>query len=161
MASSSSSSYSSGLSFQSSTSDDWASSPERTLMETYEALAPQWWDERDWDFAAQSGDDESMTDGEEDLQFLADGELVAESADDAISWGEDLSSSDEEEEEKEEEEDSSSEEYPPVKRFRAWSSESSDDDDEDEEAPAHLGSSDEDDADSGADGSEDGDLPPF
>ena len=129
-------------------------------METYEALAPQWWDERDWDFAAQSGDDESMTDGEEDLQFLADGELAAESADDAISWGEDLSSSDEEEEE--EEEDSSSAEYPPVKRFRAWSGEDTDDDDEDEEAPANnLGSSDEDDADSGADGSEDGDAPFF
>ena len=158
MAFSSSSSYSSGLSFQSSTSDDWASSPERTPMEMYETLAAQWWDERDWDFAAQSGDDESMTDGEEDLQFLADGELAAESADDAISWGEDLSSSDEEEEE----EDSSSEEYPPVKRFRAWSGEDTDDDDEDEEAPANnLGSSDEDDADSGADGSEDGDAPFF
>ena len=130
-------------------------------MEMYETLAPQWWDERDWDFAAQSGEDEPMTDGEEDLRFLVDGELVASSADDAICWGEDLVLSGEGEEEKEEEEDSSSEEYPPVKRFRAWSSESSDDDDEDEEAPAHLGSSDEDDADSGADGSEVGDLPPF
>jgi hypothetical protein len=39
----------------------------------------------DWDFDAQSEDDESMTDGEEDLQFLAEGALEAESADDAIS----------------------------------------------------------------------------
>jgi hypothetical protein len=37
-----------------------------------------------------------MTDGEEDLQFLAEGDLEAESADDAISWGDDLCSSDEE-----------------------------------------------------------------
>jgi hypothetical protein len=151
---SSSSSCSSGLSFQSATSNDREPTPELPPTAAYEALAPQWWDERDWDFAAQSEDDESLTDGEEDLQFLAEGELEAESADDAISWGEDISSSAEEEEA---EEDSSSTEYPPVKRFRAGSSEDTDDDDEDEEAPAaNISSSSEDYAGSSADDSENG-----
>jgi hypothetical protein len=123
-------------------------------MAAYEAFAPHWWDEMDWDFDAQSEDDESMTDGEEDLFFLAEGALEAESADDAFSWGEDISASAGEEES---EEDSSSTEYPPVKRFRAGSSEDTEDDDEDEEAPAaHLGSSEEDYAGSSADDSDDG-----
>jgi hypothetical protein len=161
---SSSSSCSSALSFQTSFSDDREPTPELPPTAAYEVLAPQWWDERDWDFAAQPEDDEPMTDGDEDLQFLADGELAVESADDAISWGEDLSSSDEEEEA---EEDSSSEEYPPAKRFCAGSSEDTDDVD-DEASINHLGSSDEDYAGSSADDSEDGgdsgdtgDLPPF
>jgi hypothetical protein len=150
---SSSSSNSSGLSFQSSDSVNREPTPEHPPMAGYEALAPQWWDEMDWDFDAQSEDDEALTDGEEDLQFLAEGALEEESADDAISWGEDISSSDKEEES---EEDSSSTEYPPVKRFRAGSGEDTDDDDEDEEAPAaHLSSS-EDNAGSSADDSEDG-----
>ena len=38
-----------------------------------------------------------MTDGEDNLQFLADGELEGESDDDAFSWGEDISSDKEEE----------------------------------------------------------------
>jgi hypothetical protein len=151
---SSSSSNSSGLSFQSSDSVNREPTPEHPPRAAHEALAPQWWDERDWDFDAQSEDDESLTDGEEDLQFLAEGELEAESADDAMSWGEDISSSDEEEEA---EEDTSSDEYPPMKRFRAGSSEDTDDDDEDEEAPtANFSSSSEDDAGSSADDSEDG-----
>jgi hypothetical protein len=151
---SSSSSNSSGLSFQSSSSVNREPTPEHPPPTAYEALAPQWWDERDWDFDVWSEDDESLTDGEEDLQFLAEGALEAESADDAISWGEDISSSDEEEEA---EEDSSSDEYPPAKRFRAGSSEDTDDDDEDEEAPAaNFSSSSEDYAGSSADDSEDG-----
>ena len=151
---SSSSSNSSGLSFQSADSVNREPTPELPPTAAYEALAPQWWDERDWDFAARSEDDESLIDGEEGLQFLVDGELEAESADDMVSWGEDIDSSDEEEEA---EEDTSSDEYPPVKRFRAGSSEDTDDDDEDEEAPAaNLGSSEEDYAGSSADDSEDG-----
>src|SRR3954471_21880893 len=136
---SSSSSESSGLSSQASnTMSERAPTPEHPPMAAYEVLAPQWWDERDWDFAAWSEDDESLTDGEEGLQFLADGELEAESSDDAASWDDGLEFSDEEEEA---EEDTSSDEYPPVKRFRAGSSEDTDDDDEDEEAPAYVFSS--------------------
>src|SRR3954467_11288650 len=146
---SSSSSKSFGLSFQSSnTMSDREPTPEHPPMAAYEALAPQWWDERDWDFAAWSEDDESLTDGEEGLQFLVDGELEGESADDAVSWGEDVESSNEEEEA---EEDTSSDEYQPVQRFRAGSSEDTDDD-EDEEAPAdNFSSSGEDYAGSSAD----------
>ena len=82
---SSSSSASSGLSFQSSSSRE--STPEFEVASMYDAIAPLWWDEADWDFAAQSEDDEPKTDGEDNLQFLVDGELEEESADDAISWG--------------------------------------------------------------------------
>jgi hypothetical protein len=122
-------------------------------MAAYEALAPQWWDERDWDFAAQSEDDESLTDGEEGLQFLVDGALEAESVDDAVSWGEDIDSSDEEEEA---EEDTSSDDYPPAKRFRAEFGENTDDDDE--EVPADsFSSGGEDYTGSSADDGEDGD----
>ena len=51
-------------------------------MAAYEALAPLWWDERDFDFNVKSEDEASLTDGEEDLQFLVDGELEEESGDD-------------------------------------------------------------------------------
>src|SRR3954465_8423621 len=106
---SSSSSESSGLSSQASnTTSERVPTPEHPPIAAYDALAPQWWDERDWDFAAWSEDDESLTDGEEGLQFLADGELEAESTDDAMSW-DGVDSSDEEEEA---EEDTSSDEYP-------------------------------------------------
>src|SRR3954462_15999126 len=127
------SSASSGLSSQASNSmSDREPTPEHPPMAAYNTLAPQWWDERDWDFAAWSEDDASLTNGEEDLQFLADGELEADSTDDALSW-DGVDSSDEEEEE-----DTSSEEYQPVKYFRSGSSEDTEDDYEDEEAPAGI-----------------------
>ncbi|KAK1632478.1 hypothetical protein QYE76_006793 [Lolium multiflorum] len=71
---------------------------------------PLWWDEVDWDFAVGSEDDESLIDGEDNLQFLVDGELEEESNDDAFSWGEDLSSDGEDEAE----DDTSSDDYPPA-----------------------------------------------
>ncbi|KAK1652786.1 hypothetical protein QYE76_070591 [Lolium multiflorum] len=109
-----------------------------------EALAPEYWDARDWDFSIESEDDESVTDGEEDLRFLVDGELEAASDDDLFSWEADLSSDEEEEEAEETEEDSSSSaEYPLAKRFRAGSDDDDDDDDEEDEAPAGFIASDE------------------
>ena len=80
---SSSSSCSSGLSYQSSSSRE--STPEFEVAAMHDAIAPLWWDEADWDFAAQSEDDEPKTDGEDSLQFLVDGELEEESDDDLIS----------------------------------------------------------------------------
>src|SRR3954470_10676182 len=128
------SSSSSGLSSQASNSmSDREPTPEHPPTAAYNTLAPQWWDERDWDFSAWSEDDASLTVGEENLQFLADGELEADSTDDAMSW-DDVDSSEEEEEE-EEEKDTSSEEYQPVKYFRAGSEDDNDDKGEDEEAP--------------------------
>lgn len=148
-----SSSASSALSFQSSSSSD--PEPEHDPIAAYEARAPLWWDARDWDFSVGSEDDESLTDGEDNLQFLVDGELEEESDDDAFSWGADISS---DEEEEEVEEDASSDEYPPAKRFRAGSEDDNDDDDDEEdEAPAGGLSSDEDVAGSSADSGEDGD----
>ena len=124
-------------------------------MAIYEALAPQYWDARDWDSSIESEDDEPLTDGEDDLQFLVDGELEAESDDDLFSWEADISS---DEEDEEAEEDSTSEEYPPAKRFRAGSDDDDDDDDEEDEAPAGgFDSSDEEIAGSSANGSYDGD----
>jgi hypothetical protein len=99
----------------------------------YNALAPEWWDEAEWDYSVRSEaseDEASLTDGEADLQFLADGELEEESADDAFSWGEDLSPS---EEEAGTEDETSSGEYPPTKRFRAGSWDDTDDEDDDED----------------------------
>src|SRR4051812_15594378 len=149
---SSSSSRSSVLSFHSSFSR--GSTPEYDPTTAYEALAPLWWDERDWNSTVESGDDESLTDGEDNLQFLVDGELEEESDDDLFSWEGDISS----DEEEEAEDDTSSDEYPPVKRFRAGSWDDDNDDEEDEEeAPAVGFSSDEDLAGSSANGSEDGD----
>ena len=108
----SSSSVSSCCSYQSSSSSELI--PAYDPIAAYEANAPEWWDERDWNFAIESEDNESLTDGEDNLQFLADGELEPESEDDRFSW-DGYSSSDDEEEE---EDETSSEEYPPVKRFR-------------------------------------------
>ena len=62
---SSSSSTSSGLSLQSSSSSE--PEPEFDLMAAYEALAPEWWDERDWIFTDGSEGDASLTDGEDNL----------------------------------------------------------------------------------------------
>src|SRR3954469_10278908 len=149
---SSSSSCSSVLSFQSSFSG--GSTPEYDLTTAYEARAPLWWDERDWDSSGES-EDESLTDGEDDLQFLVDGELEEESDDDRFSWEGDISS----DEEEEVEDDPSSVESPPMKRFRSgsWDDDDDDEDDEEEEAPAIGFSSDEDSAGSSADESESGD----
>ena len=104
-------------------------------MAVYNNLAPEWWDGEEWDSSIQtegSDDEAPLTDGEADLQFLLDGELQEESADDAISWGEDLSPT-EDETEASSEGKTSSDEYPPVKRFRAGSWDDSDDDDEEDD----------------------------
>jgi hypothetical protein len=125
-------------------------------MAMHNALAPLWWDEVDWDFSVRSEaseDEASLTDGEDDLQFLADGELEEESADDAFSW-DGYSSS---EEEAGTEDETSSGEYPPVKRFRAGSWDDDDDEDEADEEDAPVDSSDGDTAGSSADEGEDGD----
>ena len=120
----------------------------------HDALAPLWWDEADWDFAVESEDNESLTDGEDNLHFLADGELEEESADDAFSWDGYTSS----EEEAGTEDETSSGEYPPMKRFRAGSWDDDDDEDEEEEeVPVDDFSSDGDAAGSSADDGEDGD----
>src|SRR3954469_5430776 len=149
---SSSSSCSSVLSFQSDFSR--GSTPEYDPRTAYEALAPLWWDEWDWNSAVESEDDESLTDGEDNLQFLVDGELEEERDDDRFSWDGDISS----DEEEEAEDDTSSDEYPPVKRFRAGSWDDDDDDEEEEEEALAGGfSSDEDSAGSSADDSVDGD----
>ena len=79
----SSSSVSSCCSYQSSYSSEPI--PEYDPIAAYEANAPLWRDERDWDFAVESEDDESLTDREDNLQFLADGELEQESDDDTFS----------------------------------------------------------------------------
>src|SRR3954466_14701972 len=142
---SSSSSCSSVLSFQSSFSG--GSTPEYDPTTAYEALAPLWWDERDWNSTDESEDDESLTDGEDDLHFLVDGELEEESDDDRFSWDGDISS----DEEEEAEDDTSSDEYPPVKRFRAGSWDDDDDDEDDEEEAPAVGFSSADDSEYGDD----------
>ena len=149
---SSSFSGSSGPSYQSPSSRE--PTPEFEVAAMYEAIAPLWWDEADRDFDVWSEDDESLTDGEDNLQFLVDGELEEESDDDMFSWGEDISS----DEEDEPEDDTSSDEYPPAKRFRAGSEDDDDDEEDEEEARAEgFSSSDEDTAGSSAAMSEDGD----
>lgn len=152
MASSSSSSNSPCITYQSVESGTRAplpAPPPAPPVAAADILAPLWWDERDWEFQVQSEDEEPpLTDGEEDLGFLADGELV--SSDDAISWGEDLTDSEEEEEE-ETEEESSDEGYPPAKRSRAMSE--SDTWSEDESSP-YISSSEEFPPGSSADGSD-------
>ncbi|KAK1603041.1 hypothetical protein QYE76_037673, partial [Lolium multiflorum] len=103
---------------------------------------PEYWDARDWDFSNESEDDEPLTDGEEDLQFLVDGELEAPSDDDLFPWEGSFSS--DEEEEEEEDADDSLEGYPPAKRLRMWWDDDDSDDEEEDEAPAEgYGSSDE------------------
>ena len=140
----SSSSSCSALSFQSSPSRE--PTPEVDSTEAHE--------EAERDFSVDTSDEEaSLTDGEADLQFLAEGELEEEQDEGLFPecWGEDISSSEEEAAGSEDEE--SSGEYPPTKRFRAGSWDDSDDDedpeDEDNEGPAW--SSDEDSAGSSAD----------
>jgi hypothetical protein len=121
-------------------------------MAIYEARAPEYWDARDWDFSNESEEDEPLTDGEEDLHFLLDGELEVTSDDDLFSW-EGSFSSDEEEEKEEEDEDDPLEGYPPAKRLRMWWDDDDSDDEEEDEAPAKgPGSSDEESVGSSADG---------
>ncbi|KAK1605702.1 hypothetical protein QYE76_029375 [Lolium multiflorum] len=112
MSSSSSSSALSGLSSSSSSSSE--PTPEWDPLAAYDLRAPEKWDIEDHDSSIWSEDDKSLTDGEDDFQYLVDGELEEESEDDLFSW-DNFTSSDEEEEE---EDDDSSDEYPPTKRFR-------------------------------------------
>ncbi|KAK1616533.1 hypothetical protein QYE76_022050 [Lolium multiflorum] len=92
-------------------------------------------DESSHDSSVWSEDDQSLTDGESDLRFLAIGESEEESDDDGFSW-DGFSSAEEVKEEEEEEEDTSFDE-PPAKRLCPWpgnmSDFDSDDDDADEE----------------------------
>ena len=59
--------------------------PEWDPTAAYEALAPLHWDAEEFDFGVASEEDEPMTEGEEDLQFLFQEELES-SEDDAFSW---------------------------------------------------------------------------
>ena len=47
--------------------------PEWDPTAAYEALAPLHWDAEEFDFRVASEEDEPMTEGEEDLQFLLGG----------------------------------------------------------------------------------------
>jgi hypothetical protein len=117
------------------------------------------------DFSTWSEDDQSLTDGESDLSFLAREEAVEESDDDHLPW--DGAPSSEEERPEEEEEDDSSSDEPPAKRHCPWpgnlSDFDSDDDDADEEDEDNEGpaggrySSDDEPAGSSADDGDDGD----
>jgi hypothetical protein len=120
---SSSSSVSSGLSLQSFSSSE-----------------PEW----NSDHAPEG--DLPLTDGEEDLKFLIDGELISESEDDLHPWAKPTSPDGkgkevEEEEEKEEGGPSSPAKLLPAKRFRAWADSEDDDDDEEEEEEDESSSS--------------------
>ena len=59
--------------------------PEWDPTAAYEALAPLHWDAEEFDFGVASEEDEPMTEGEEDLQFLFQEELES-GEDDAFSW---------------------------------------------------------------------------
>jgi hypothetical protein len=135
--------------------------PVAAQMRAHNRRAPEEWDQEDHASSVWSKDDKSMTSGDEELQFLADGELESESEDDSFSWDGYISS---EEEEEEDDDTDSLEDYPPAKRFRAGSDDDDDDDDdddvddEDDEAPpGGRWSSDEEPAGSSADESSDDD----
>ena len=141
---SSSSSASLGLSSQSSPFRE--PTPEWDPVEAHAAntrRAIEAGDDPSHNFSIWSEDDQSLTDGESDLCFLANEEAVEESDDDHLSWDGAPSSEEAEEKEEEEEDDSSSDE-PPAKRHCPWpgnlSDFDSDDDadevDEDNEGPA-------------------------
>src|SRR6185312_3457745 len=87
--SSSSSSPSSSSSLSASSIDPISESreptPEWDPTAAYEALAPLHCDAEEFDFGVASEEDEPMTEGEEDLQFLFQEELES-SEDDAFSW---------------------------------------------------------------------------
>lgn len=130
----SSSSSSSGLSTQSSPfrepTPEW--DPQEAHADNIRCAIANG-DESSHDSSVWSEDDQSLTDGESDLRFLAIGESEEESDDDDLSWDGFASS----EEVKEEEEDDSSSDEPPAKRHCPWpgnlSDFDSDDDDADEE----------------------------
>jgi hypothetical protein len=122
---SSSSSISSGLSLQSASSSEQEWNFDHVPDGPPEALVG-------------SDGDLPLTDGEDDLGFLLEGELKSDSEDDLHPWAKPTSFDEEEEEEeeveeKEEDDSSSSAGYPPAKRFRAWADSEDDDDDEEEE----------------------------
>ncbi|KAK1665935.1 hypothetical protein QYE76_054094 [Lolium multiflorum] len=75
-------------------------------------------EESDHDFSIWSEDDQSSTDGESDLRFLAVGETEEES-DDTSPATSPLPGEEEQEEEEEDDDESSSDE-PPAKRFCPW-----------------------------------------
>ena len=66
------------------TSESREPTPEWDPTAAYEALAPLHWDAEEFDFGVASEEDDSMTDGEENLQFLFQEELES-SEDDAFS----------------------------------------------------------------------------
>src|SRR5215218_5982825 len=108
----SSSSSSSGLSTQSSPFRE--PMPEWNPEEAHAAnirRAIETGDEPSHDFSTRSEDDQSLTEGESDLCFLANAEAVEESDADRLPW-DGAPSSKEEEQEEEEEDDSSSDEPP-------------------------------------------------
>ena len=130
-----SSSSSSSVSLQSSSSSKLV--PEHDQMEAYNRHAPKHWDKQEWDFdLVPEGEDlvwsdgaMPLTDGEDDLQFLIDGALEAESDDDDPPFRGKFTSVTKEEEEddededissnmKKEQEDDTSSDEPPPKRIR-------------------------------------------
>jgi hypothetical protein len=164
---SSSSSASSGLSFESSSPEPI---PAPSPQEVYAAnirRAIEAGEESDHDFSIWSEDDQSSTDGESDLRFLANGESEEKSDDDRFSWDDFTSPEVKEEGEEEEDDDDSLSDAPPAKRHCPWSGnlsdyDSDDDDDdvedEDNEGPAGgCYSSDDELAGSSADSADDGD----
>src|SRR5215217_6136258 len=94
--------------------------PEVNQTEAYNRRAPEHWDEQEFDFdfvpegrpedLVWSDGDMPLTDGEDDLRFLIDGELEAESdSNDPLFRGKfTFSTKEEEEEEDDEDEDISS-----------------------------------------------------
>ena len=129
-------------------------------MEAYNRRAPKHWDEREWDFDfVPEGEDlvwsdgaMPLTDGEDDLRFLIDVALEAESDDDDPPFRGKFTSVTKEEEEdaededissdmKKEQEDDTSSDEPPAKRIRGWAWSDEDDDDDEEEASAEGHSS--------------------
>ena len=130
---SSSSSVSSGLSLQSFSSSE----PEWNFDHVPDGPPEA--------FVGSDGD-LPLTDGEDDLKFLIEGELISESEDDLHPWVKPTSSDGkgeevEEEEEKEEGGPSSPAKLLPAKRFRAWADSEDDDDDEEEEEEDESSSS--------------------
>ena len=83
--SSSSSSYSISASSIDSIPESREPTPEWDPTAAYEALAPLHWDAEEFDFRVASEEDDPMTEGEEDLQFLFQEELES-GEDDAFSW---------------------------------------------------------------------------
>jgi hypothetical protein len=75
-------------------SDSREPAPEYDLTAAHNAVAPPHWNAEDFGFDAPwSEDDASLTEGEADLQFLVDGELEEDGADDH-SWEGDEDSDD-------------------------------------------------------------------